>query len=1015
MSSANCLACGAKLAFSSNKEAKCTNPNCPGGGKYVKCGFCKEFTFATRYTSQMACVNRRCRMYNRVREICSACKKASFIDFNGRQVCINRNCPTNSHVIDMCFFCKNTAFLNDEALMFCTKGDCSFLLYEVRHCDICNERTYLVHAKSCQNTECQYYNVTVEQCPNCGRKTVVPDSASPNGKKCVSPDCAKLAAVDMAEMTLDSIDVSELRKMEAAPQPKPAPQKPPAAAKPAPKPAAKTPPPPAYEEQDTPSPPEDFMPEPEEAPVEPAPASNPEEELAPRSREKAKDRDTVAFRRAGEAASIPTPHDEIGEDDIVIEDAPPPKREPAKKPQPVPAEPDDAPIIEDESGGDFTPADESGEEIFSFDGATPPGKKEPETVEAPKPPAKTDARAPQDARQGKTSARTPAPAPRQPEPVEPAREDSDAGFAEDEPAPAPAPAPKPKASVFASESLVEDDDEDAVIIEGKPAAKPAAKAAPAAEQKPAPHAQPGPVQQPSPATAMHHSPFDKSTPLTRVFRFLSDYVLKDERGMNYPLFLIIGLAGSGKTNYLTVLGDLLNKRELNYYFPYEGIDIKPVRVDKIVQQNPDKFRAAFGANFEHEIKSQIQDLVYSYSSRQFSEFIANTVWPPFTPPEEGSTYFLLTEITRKQRTIAKIATLETSGETFEEIIRGMSGGKLELSADNPLQRVVHELLDVAEGYVILIDPAKKDNDDIYEHLFLALKQGVEPRAMNLFYKKVREKIMEKTGRKAGGVMDMIEGYMEAEKDKQKLNEAVKARGLRLKNELTPLFEKLSQPDTDIREFYTEHIEALNRLQDIIKERFPDVYEKASRKVQEKAEEKEGPKFDLFRDFLQNMIKFATDMKNLPDIARFLYAADLRKAEAQALADQQTNEDKVEIAGHVMQNLGVELNVEIDPELPESREVVRFKNLKHLAIAVTKTDMYPIIYPPEEYPRKKLPRCDRRLRELNELLKMLGGGTRYYNTSATGYSVLKDTMFMPGHKNTLTPINVIEPIFDMLNI
>jgi hypothetical protein len=41
--------------------------------------------------------------------------------------------------------------------------------------------------------------------------------------------------------------------------------------------------------------------------------------------------------------------------------------------------------------------------------------------------------------------------------------------------------------------------------------------------------------------------------------------------------------------------------------------------------------------------------------------------------------------------------------------------------------------------------------------------------------------------------------------------------------------------------------------------------------------------------------------------------------------------------------------------------------------------------------------------------------RYYNTSATGYSVLQGTQYVPGHENTLTPINVIEPIFDMLNL
>ena len=40
---------------------------------------------------------------------------------------------------------------------------------------------------------------------------------------------------------------------------------------------------------------------------------------------------------------------------------------------------------------------------------------------------------------------------------------------------------------------------------------------------------------------------------------------------------------------------------------------------------------------------------------------------------------------------------------------------------------------------------------------------------------------------------------------------------------------------------------------------------------------------------------------------------------------------------------------------------------------------------------------------------------YYNTSATGYSVLRDTLYYPGKENTLSPINIIEPIFQLLNI
>jgi hypothetical protein len=930
----------------------------------------------------MACVNRRCRMYNRIRQICPSCKKASLIDYNGRQVCINRNCPSNSHVIDTCFFCQNKSFINDEALMFCTKGDCPFLLYEVRQCSFCNERTFLVHAKSCQNRNCEQFNIPVEPCERCGQNTVLPDPSAVGGKKCANDQCAMFAAADAAEMTLDSIDVSALKAMEEAP-----------AAAAAPDPDATIGPSPDFE----PSPPEPAAaaapPEPTaEYPIMDAPPQGAGEDLPGRDAGGKTDRETVAYKRGDGGESIPAPHaDDDDDEDIVIEDAPP------QAPVNLELESaDDGPIIEEPSD-DLVPHDGEEEEVFVHQGAgsepTPPPAAPAPAVAEPAPPAGLQSAMEEDELLEE-----------EPDGMLVEDEEEDMVFQAAEP-PAPAPAkPPPAEEPDPAGGLVEDDEEeDDVIVAGAPA-----------QSEPAfggSSASPGRGR---PSAMVQQRPFDMSSPLTRIFQFLSDYVLKDERGMNYPLFLIIGLAGSGKTNYLTMLGDILNKRELNYHFPYEGIDIRPVQVDRILRQNPEKFRAQFGAGFDKEIQTQIQDLVYTYSNRQFSEFIQNTVWPPFTPPEEGSTYFLLTEITRKQKTIAKIATLETSGETFEEIIKGMRGGRLDLEADNPLQRVVHELLDIAAGYVILIDPAKRDNDDIYQNLFLALKEGVEPRAMNIFYRNVREKLMEKRGRQHGGVMDMIEGYMEAEKDKKKLNEAIKAKGMALQAELGPLAEGLKAPDLDLKAFFAEHNDALASLQALIKDRFPDVYERVSKKMAKK-EEKDGLKLENFRDFLLNMINFALTIKNLKEIAKYLYAQEVSKAESDAVTAQETREEKEEIARTVMQQLGVSLNVEIDENLPDGREVVRFKNLKHLAIAITKTDMYPIIYPPEEYPNKKLPLCSRRLVELEDFLRILGGKTRYYNTSATGYSILKDTMFMPGHKNTLTPINVIEPIFDMLNI
>ncbi len=106
---------------------------------------------------------------------------------------------------------------------------------------------------------------------------------------------------------------------------------------------------------------------------------------------------------------------------------------------------------------------------------------------------------------------------------------------------------------------------------------------------------------------------------------------------------------------------------------------------------------------------------------------------------------------------------------------------------------------------------------------------------------------------------------------------------------------------------------------------------------------------------------------------------------------------------------------LDPNLQESRMASRMKNLKYLSVVVTKSDMNPVIHPPERYPESKMQKSSLHVRDIDNYLRLLGGQIRYYNASVTGYSFMRDTRHYPGKVNTLTPINVIEPIFDMLQI
>ena len=92
---------------------------------------------------------------------------------------------------------------------------------------------------------------------------------------------------------------------------------------------------------------------------------------------------------------------------------------------------------------------------------------------------------------------------------------------------------------------------------------------------------------------------------------------------------------------------------------------------------------------------------------------------------------------------------------------------------------------------------------------------------------------------------------------------------------------------------------------------------------------------------------------------------------------------------------------------------RLANLRHLALVVTKSDRFPIVHPPVDYPRLKLPSCATHIGPLRAYLRLLGGDLRCYNATAIGYAVQRGDRWQPGPGNSFTPVNIVEPIFDML--
>jgi energy-coupling factor transporter ATP-binding protein EcfA2 len=509
--------------------------------------------------------------------------------------------------------------------------------------------------------------------------------------------------------------------------------------------------------------------------------------------------------------------------------------------------------------------------------------------------------------------------------------------------------------------------------------------------------------------------------MTEVFRFVNEYILKDERGKSFPLYLIIGLSGSGKTTYLTMLGNILNRKSEQYYFPYEGVDVKRVVVENIFEKAYGRGTKGVPQDLLQAVKLRARDLVYDFGQKFHATYIGKMLYAPATMREqfsrdlqgEISTYFLVTELTRHNRTIGKIATIETSGEDFEEIIKGITEYKQAEKSENPLQKVLIEMMDYAEGFVVLVDPANEENDFIYQNLFLVIKESLEPRALNALCSAVRQKLKNYSEEPAakfetGDLRQKVEMLKHRDEEEQKKRKEVEATKSALLSKLESVKESLEKEGISV--VLKEEGDFLSKVEKILCNVSPEIAKivnEARRKVDER-----GDDLKAIGNYYAGLIRKC--IEHVDRISLFQYELRHRE-EKQSVLDLKPLIDKA--VREIFTELGIPSNfvIDLDETLECSRPVTRFDNLRNIAIVITKSDIHPIIYPPEKYPEKKLPRSKSHLRAVENYLKLCGGCVRYYNASATGYSILRDTLYYPSKENTHTPINVVEPIFEMLGI
>lgn len=478
------------------------------------------------------------------------------------------------------------------------------------------------------------------------------------------------------------------------------------------------------------------------------------------------------------------------------------------------------------------------------------------------------------------------------------------------------------------------------------------------------------------------------------FRYLQRTVLKPDGTKRSPLYLVVGLSGVGKTCYLTLLGQVLQGR--SFYTPRPDIAPQMVQI-------------------ESRYRPFLRDLVFNYSNPRWQEYISQGNWPPPDIPDQ-SHHFLVTELLKEGGDLAKLVTLEISGEVYQSLlyeIPRIYQDPAHVDELGETQRIIWDMMQMAEGMTILLDITmglglhdERDSSRVYFDLFQALAQWKEAVVRRIlhdqyarFLKRDKSKDplaiqfiinqMQQTAAPVSFEQFATEMSEKAKPCLQTLKDygvlAVFQRHLRAFNELrtfyvtvrpedramTRLMELLGQIDT-----LKNPSQALGAFQVFVStffEQFSDndflakAYERLTAEVS-------APTLDQWQIFL----RYISWYYNLDEEGALQLLDDKNLA---------TGGDK-------------------NGKRP-------FRDLRQLAIVFTKTDKHHAVYPASNFPRVVAPEWTRILGRLSNYLTLSNGYLKYYNASVTGYSVRKDANFQIGRRGTLTPINIAEPILDML--
>jgi hypothetical protein len=465
-------------------------------------------------------------------------------------------------------------------------------------------------------------------------------------------------------------------------------------------------------------------------------------------------------------------------------------------------------------------------------------------------------------------------------------------------------------------------------------------------------------------------PLDRPVDLASVARFVREVIVRAHaqagRVVVAPLVPVIGLPGSGKTSFLTTLGHILAEQRSRYHFPYEGeFLVEPLSLAELVR--------SVGGEAAHAevLRPWILDFGWDFARRRFDAFFRHASWPPRTPPSQGAR-FLVAQVRKDGAPYARLVSVDVAGEDLLPIFRAgsepdpLAAFRAIVEGDATPTGVAADSLDRATGIVLLIDSTRptEKRAEAHKAFFELMARALRTRAQT----ELRALALTLEDEERTGDRTTLAGCV------HRLRRSHKRFGEELCIEveadlLGALAAALEPPGV-------EHRSEAGR---------------------------------------SGLRRFLRDLAAVPDEVVLLKALGSRLAQGLARPEEGRRAPELAVfdgwSRAAARLRGVPLEVarriataETVPGAPEL-----FRSLRGLSIVETKADVGRPLSP------FQLLDCGPRLEEIRAALRLTGGDLRTYETSVVGYATLRGARYAPGPYATQTPINVLEPVFDLLGV